>query len=190
MIVPGLERSTQADHPTLLHWIEQTRLVGPAEQEEHEFVVAPIGRNGQPGDIYRWITKQHGRREHDEAKRVLYVAATRASEELHLLATATVKMPKNGVQELTPGDKHSLLGIAWEALRDDFRRRMRAEVATTAAAQQTEFDFAAPSKTIALRRLPVDWKSPQPGPVPTVPENSLEIVSGPAARSPPAPSAP
>lgn len=180
VIVPGLERSTQVDTQPLLHWIEQTRLVGPSEQEEREFVVAPIGRNGQPGDIYGWITKQHARREDDEAKRLLYVAATRASEELHLLGTATVKMPKNGVQELTSGDKHSLLGIAWEALKADFQKaHAQQQSQAKAAAQQTEFDFAAPGKTIALRRLPVDWKSPQTGPVSNVPENNLEIVERP-----------
>jgi ATP-dependent helicase/nuclease subunit A len=180
VIVPGLERSTQIDTQPLLHWIEQTRLVGPAEQEEREFVVAPIGRNGQPGDIYRWIAKQHARREDDEAKRLLYVAATRASEELHLLGTATVKVPKNGAQELTSGDKHSLLGIAWEALKADFQRaHAQQQSQAKAAAQQAEFDFAPPGKTIALRRLPVDWKSPQTSPVSNVPENNLEVVERP-----------
>ena len=165
VIVPGLERSTQIDTQPLLHWIEQTRLVGPSEQEEREFVVAPIGRNGQPGGIYKWITKQHARREDDEAKRLLYVAATRASEQLHLLGTATVKMPKNGTQELTSGDRHSLLGIAWEALKAEFQKvHAQQQSQAKAAAQQAEFDFVPPGKTIALRRLPVDWKSSQTSP--------------------------
>ncbi len=43
-------------------------------------MVAPIGRNGEPGDIYRWIAKQHARREDEKAKRLLYVAATRAAK--------------------------------------------------------------------------------------------------------------
>jgi ATP-dependent helicase/nuclease subunit A len=180
VIVPGLERSTQLDTQPLLHWIEQTRLVGPSEQEEREFVVAPIGRNGQPGEIYGWITKQHARREDDEAKRLLYVAATRASEELHLLGTATVKMPKNGIQELTSGDKHSLLGIAWEALKADFQKAFAQQQSQAkAVAQQAEFDFAPPGKTIALRRLPADWKSPQTNPMSNVPENNLETIERP-----------
>jgi ATP-dependent helicase/nuclease subunit A len=177
VIVPGLERSTQVDTQPLLHWIEQTRLVGPSEQEEREFLVAPIGRNGQPGDIYGWITKQHARREDDEAKRLLYVAATRASQELHLLGSATVKMPKNGIQELTSGDKHSLLGIAWEALKVDFQNaHAQLQSQAKAAAQQAEFDFAPPGKSIALRRLPVDWKAPQTNPISRVPENNLEFI--------------
>jgi ATP-dependent helicase/nuclease subunit A len=180
VIVPGLERSTQVDGQPMLHWIEQTRLVGPAEQEEHEFVVAPIGRNGQPGDIYRWIAKQHGRRQHDEAKRLLYVAATRASEELHLLAAATIRMPKNGVHELTPGDKHSLLGIAWDALREDFEVAHAAlQPQPPADPKQTEFDFAPPSRTIPLRRLPVDWKAPQPAQEFAVEEDSVEQIERP-----------
>jgi hypothetical protein len=55
VIVPGLERATRPDQQPLLRWLEQTRLVGEAEQEEREFVVAPIGRNGKPGGIYAWI---------------------------------------------------------------------------------------------------------------------------------------
>jgi ATP-dependent helicase/nuclease subunit A len=180
VIVPGLERSTQIDTQPLLHWIEQTRLVGPSEQEEREFVVAPIGRNGQPGGIYKWITKQHARREDDEAKRLIYVAATRASEELHLLGTATVKMPKNGAQELTSGDKHSLLGIAWEPLKAEFQKvHAQQQSQAKAGAQQAVFDFAPPGKTIALHRLPVDWKSSPTSPLSNVPEINLEIVERP-----------
>jgi ATP-dependent helicase/nuclease subunit A len=180
VIVPGLERSTQVETQPLLHWIEQTRLVGVAEQEEREFVVAPIGRNGEPGDIYRWIAKQHARREDEEAKRLLYVAATRASDELHLLGTATLKAPKNGTQELSSGDKHSLLGIAWEALKSEFEQayqEQQAEEATTP--EQAEFDFAPPGKTIPLRRLPVEWKPVESSAVSDIPEKDVEIIERP-----------
>ena len=78
-------------------------------------MVAPIGRNGKQGDIYAWIGELQGRREDDEAKRLLYVAATRARKELHLLGTAIIK--RDG-QELSAGSSRSLLGIAWTALRE------------------------------------------------------------------------
>ena len=64
VIVPGLERETRPDQQPLLRSLERTRLVGEAEQEQHEFIVAPIGRNGKAGGIYDWIgraTKPAGR---------------------------------------------------------------------------------------------------------------------------------
>jgi ATP-dependent helicase/nuclease subunit A len=153
VIVPGLERATRTESQPLLRWLEQTRLVGPAEQEEREFVVAPIGRNGKQGGIYAWIGKLQGRREDDEAKRLLYVAATRARTELHLLGTATVR--RDG--DLSPGSSRSLLGIAWNAFKGDFELAFaQKEPEVDTAPQQGEFAF--PPATIQLRRLPSDWK--------------------------------
>ncbi len=162
VIVPGLERSTQGDEQPLLRWVEQTRLVGETEQEERAFVVAPIGANGQSSGIYEWIGKQQARRQDDEARRLLYVAATRARKELHLLGTATIKEPKNGTQELSPGDKHSLLSMAWPAIREDFDREWaRQQRVQASTPEQTELPFPPPELTIALRRLPAVWKGPE-----------------------------
>ena len=94
----------------------------------------------------------------DEAKRLLYVAATRARKELHLLGTATVRRSN---QELSPGSSGTLLGIAWTALKADFERARREEApAVDATPQQAEFLFPPASPTIHLRRLPADWKPP------------------------------
>jgi ATP-dependent helicase/nuclease subunit A len=177
VIVPGLGRVTRAETQPLLRWLEQTRLVGPAEQEEREFVVAPIGRNGKQGDIYAWIGELQGRREDDEAKRLLYVAATRARKELHLLGTATLK--KNG-QELSPGSSGSLLGIAWTALQPDFERAREEQApAGDPAPLQAEFSFPPASPTIQLHRLPVDWKRPESAAPREAQERNLEVIERP-----------
>jgi ATP-dependent helicase/nuclease subunit A len=177
VIVPGLGRLTRTEAQPLLRWLEQTRLVGPAELEEREFVVAPIGRNGKQGGIYSWIGELQGRREDDEAKRLLYVAATRAGKELHLLGTATVK--KNG-QEISPGSSRSLLGIAWTALKAEFERAREAQEPTQEwAPQQAEFVFPPASPTIQLRRLPADWKPLQYASAAEVPEKNLGTVERP-----------
>ncbi len=50
--------------------------------------------------------------------------------------------PKNGIQDLSPGDKRSLLGIAWPALKRDFEKAWRKQQATAAATpRQGELPF-------------------------------------------------
>jgi ATP-dependent helicase/nuclease subunit A len=176
VIVPGLGRATRTESQPLLRWLEQTRLIGPEEEEEQEFVVAPIGRNGKQGGIYAWIGELQGRREDDEAKRLLYVAATRARKELHLLGTAVTKVNN----ELSPGDRHSLLGIAWPALKDDFERaRDPQEPEADATPQQAEFSFPPAFPSIQLRRLPADWKPTAHAASPVIQERNLETIERP-----------
>jgi ATP-dependent helicase/nuclease subunit A len=176
VIVPGLGRATRTESQPLLRWLEQTRLVGPEEEEEQEFVVAPIGRNGKQGGIYAWIGELQGRREDDEAKRLLYVAATRARNELHLLGTAVTKVNN----ELSPGDRRSLLGIAWPALKEDFERaRDPQEPETEATPQQAEFAFPPAFPSIQLRRLPADWKPTAYAAPPVAQERNLETIERP-----------
>jgi ATP-dependent helicase/nuclease subunit A len=176
VIVPGLGRATRTESQPLLRWLEQTRLVGPEEEEEQEFVVAPIGRNGKQGGIYAWIGELQGRREDDEAKRLLYVAATRARKELHLLGTGVTKVNN----ELSPGDRRSLLGIAWPALKDDFElARDRQEPAAEATPQQAEFAFPPAFPSIQLRRLPADWKPTAYTDPPVAQERNLETIERP-----------
>jgi ATP-dependent helicase/nuclease subunit A len=154
VIVPGLGRATRIDSTPLLRWVEHTRLVGDDEQEEREFVVAPIGRNGKQGGIYAWIGKLQSRREDDEARRLLYVAATRASKELHLLGTAVIKTD----QTISVRDRHSLLGIGWPAFQEIFDQAY-ARREPPAEPDPTQKNFAFP--TIRLRRLPTDWQPSQ-----------------------------
>lgn len=175
VIVPGLERETRPDQQPLLRSLERTRLVGEAEQEQHEFIVAPIGRNGKAGDLYDWIGRQQIRREDDEARRLLYVAATRARKELHLLGAATVK---KDTETLTAGSSHSLLGIAWPALAGEYEQTHKVQ-ASAAIEQQTELVFPPPHWAIPLRRLPADWGPPLIADAPETKERSFEIVERP-----------
>ena len=140
-------------------------------------MVAPIGRNGKQGGIYAWIGELQGRREDDEAKRLLYVAATRARKELHLLGTATVKKDDD---ELSPGSSRSLLGIAWPALKDDFERareeqepartRRRNKRSLLSRRHSRPFSCAACPQTGSRRRMP---------PLPEVQERNLETIERP-----------
>ena len=91
-----------------------------------------------------------------------------------------VKTPQNGVRGLSPGDKRSLLGIAWEGLKGEFER-VRAEQETRAAAtpQQTEMVFPPLGVTIPLRRLPVTWKPVENAAIPGADEPAPEIIERP-----------
>jgi ATP-dependent helicase/nuclease subunit A len=167
VIVPGLERKTANDSQALLCWLERTTLEESQETEQHELLVAPIGRKGADTDpLYRWIRRQSERREAEEAKRLLYVAATRASQQLHLMGTATITSKPEGVSEIGPGAGKSLLSTAWTALTPSFTAAWQSQ------GQKTTFSAAgrnptAPgagagpeeaSKKLALRRLPSDWR--------------------------------
>jgi ATP-dependent helicase/nuclease subunit A len=84
------------------------------------------------------------------------VAATRARKELHLLGTAVTKVNN----ELSAGDRRSLLGIAWPALKGEFERAHAVqEPAVDLTPRQVEFAFPPAFPTIQLRRLPADWKA-------------------------------
>lgn len=126
VLVPGLGRKTGKRHAPLLRWLERTRLEGavgtPGEgrREGREFLAAPIGRKGEQGDsIYKWLGSQMQTREDEEAKRLLYVACTRARSALHLFGTAAVKKEKDGQEAIEPA-RGSLLATAWPALEQDF----------------------------------------------------------------------
>jgi ATP-dependent exoDNAse (exonuclease V) beta subunit len=116
VVVPGLERPTGNDRQSLICWLQRTCAAEPALGPRDEVLVAPIGQKGQKQDkLYRWVRIQRERREAEERKRLLYVACTRASEELHLLGTAA----KSGTG-VKPGSAKSLLATAWPALEPQF----------------------------------------------------------------------
>ncbi len=164
VVLPGLHRITRSNPPTLIRYLERAAEVGT------ELLVAPIDDAGEEtSPLNRWVRLQKENREAEERKRLLYVACTRAREELHLFATATVT---NSGLSCKPS---SLLGTAWPALKDYFEEQY--EQATSARPPAAILDFpsalaqtvsgvldtvAAESGHATLHRLPSDWR---PSPV-------------------------
>ena len=94
VIVPGLGRTTQTA-PSLMLWLERPRLGGVPE-----LLLAPIHATGSgPDQTYDYLKSIEARKSEFEAGRLLYVAATRAKSELHLLGHVTYQV-KNGTAGL------------------------------------------------------------------------------------------
>jgi ATP-dependent exoDNAse (exonuclease V) beta subunit len=115
VLVPGLERGGGQSHSVLLNWLE---FDGASDGEVPASVVlAPIGQKGTEKDkLSSWLTGIRAKREAAEHKRVFYVAATRAREELHLFGAATLSA-KGGVAQPR---YDSLLRACWPAAEEHF----------------------------------------------------------------------
>ena len=160
VVVPSLDKSTIRDSSPLILYLQRATGTGT------ELLAAPIDAKGQgKSRMYRWVMSQRGNREAEERKRLLYVACTRARQELHLIATATVTGSGLGCRP------DSLLKSAWPALRPTFETaysRQKPEINENVvempapAAQPPGHDgvigsLAATEGRSILHRLPSDW---------------------------------
>ena len=188
VIVPDLQAKTAGNSRKLLSWME--RGLKPGEESEigeqgssgeiTEFLVAPLQSKGEDaGKSKAWVDRTIRQREAQETRRILYVAATRAREELHLFARPAYKVEASGDFTLVEPPA-SLLSTAWPALEDEIRVRFeewkltRVSSAETAAPQTAShadiesiaavgadnlfvMTTAEPKPTL-LRRLPPDYR--------------------------------
>ena len=136
-IVPGLGRKPRGADSPLLRWLEHP---------EHGLLLAPIApRDGSDQDpIYRLIGSLEKEKHDLETARLLYVAATRAKQRLHLLGHAN----ENSKGELKP-ERGSLLETLWPVVADDFNA-----VSSTPEAGEMPMQ-------LLLRRLPLAWRQPE-----------------------------
>jgi ATP-dependent exoDNAse (exonuclease V) beta subunit len=160
VILPGLGYAPQAPAPRLLHWLERPRAQGGAD-----LLLAPIREPSQQSDsIYRYLDLLDTAKGEYEDGRLLYVAATRAKQRLHLLGHAVPD--KDGVP--TPAGR-SLLQRLWPALRSAFEAAAQ-RMQRPAASQPT----ARVAPATVFQRLAPGWCLPAPEPA----------VAQPPGRSP------
>jgi ATP-dependent helicase/nuclease subunit A len=146
VFVPGLERRGKSDAGRLLDWME----VDSGDADAAHFVLAPIaGRGEEARELNQWIRSVHATREAAERKRLMYVACTRAREELHLFAVA--ERSAKGELRQAAG---SLLKAAWPMAEEHF-----AGVDATAFELLEGLALAAgaESRPRMLHRLPLDF---------------------------------
>jgi len=168
VIVPELQAGAGHSKHEMLSWLERglpPEAAAEDRDEITEFLVAPFPPKGADrGSSKAWVDRVRSERERHEMRRILYVAATRAREELHLFARPEFKSAADG--SLTLADpQESLLLTAWPALEAEIRRQFAdwsfahaAEFSTieALAASAESVLHVAPSalKATPMRRLP------------------------------------
>jgi ATP-dependent exoDNAse (exonuclease V) beta subunit len=137
VILPGLDAPPRSEEQRLLLWLEH----------RGELLLAPIAESGSGKDpIYSYLASIERRKSDQETARLLYVAATRARRNLHLLGS----IPAKGDGTRAEPDSRSFLKLLWPAVREKFGNP------TAAARERT-----AP-RVQAIRRLPAAWQVPAP----------------------------
>ncbi len=144
VILPGLGRATRTEERRLLTWAER-----PGPDGAPDLLLAPMVAAGEePDGVSRYLRTLEARKSEHETVRLLYVAATRARERLHLIGHAAPSA--DGTPTPTPG---SLLERIWPAVRDEFEHSAGARAGPEPPRE------GAP---VPLRRLPAAWAPPPP----------------------------
>jgi ATP-dependent helicase/nuclease subunit A len=151
VIVPGLARSPRHDDKKLFLWTEQ-----PDADGANQLLLAPINAAGDEGDaIYAWIEQFNSEKQSLEDGRLLYVAATRAKRQLHLLGSVNIAVEEDGTPQIKPPPAQSLLGKLWPVVFPVYEAALGDAPAPSSAAP-------GPAQAIdqSLRRLPAGWTLP------------------------------
>ncbi|MDH3998277.1 MAG: UvrD-helicase domain-containing protein [Desulfuromonadales bacterium] len=137
VILPGLGRRARSQDRSLLRWLEHP---------DYELLLAPLppAFSDAPDPTYHAIGTILREKEILEAARLLYVAATRAKKQLHLLGH--VRLDKKADVKAPTG---SFLEIAWESVANGFLNPVEAA--------QDDVCAQAP---LLLQRLPQGWRQP------------------------------
>jgi ATP-dependent exoDNAse (exonuclease V) beta subunit len=153
VIVPGLGRKPRSDDSRLMMWLVRPRLGA-----EPDLLLAPIHAAGADRDrTFDYLKLIEARKSEYESGRLLYVAATRAKSELHLLGHVAYA-EEDGAVKLKRPESSSLLARMWTVAEPDFRRVADGMQPTAAAEAQ-------PARTpLAIARLQLGWALPAPPP--------------------------
>jgi len=178
VIVPELQAQGGRGSLELLSWLER----GLTEPDEDggltEFLIAPVQYKGtDPGAAKRWVDRARSEREKQEMRRILYVAATRARDELHFFAQPAYKLDADETKQLVE-PSNCLLATAWPALEQEIRARFDALRDTVqpstplgnelilesiAAARGNVLVMPSQSRSTTIRRLPDNFDAQATG---------------------------
>jgi len=164
VIVPELQTRERSAHGELLAWLERGLSGEDESGEVTEFLIAPLQPKGaERGKAKEFVDRARRVREGQELRRLLYVAATRAKEELHFFARPEYKTERDGSIVL-PDPQNCLLATAWPAFEEEIRQRFdawrvaeSAELVDIAAQEENPQADRAVSRPAMLRRLPPEF---------------------------------
>jgi ATP-dependent exoDNAse (exonuclease V) beta subunit len=170
VLIPQLDRGSRKNGSVLLNWLEfdqTSHLIDgsdPSGQPPATVVLAPIDEKGsEHGRLGAWLTGVQSRRQAAEIKRIFYVAATRAREELHLFATASI----TSKGDLAQPRNDSLLKTCWPAVRPHFEQLLSERADQTG---ESELQIAASgTPTTDDEELPTPAPAPQPATIERLP---------------------
>ena len=147
VILPGLSRQPRPDPQQLLVWSENPYPTGP------DLLLALVKASAETtSPSYDFIAHLEQRKQRYEEGRLLYVAATRARKQLHLIGI--VQQEETG-EVPAPSDK-TPLGQLWPVVKQVFK----AGVAIKLLKIDPQASPVAHRHAL-LRRLPADWQLPE-----------------------------
>jgi ATP-dependent helicase/nuclease subunit A len=192
VFVPELQAHGFNTRGRLLSWIERGLSAPDAYGALTEFLIAPVQtKGGERSKTRLWVDRLYREREQQESRRIFYVAATRAREELQLFARPEYR--DDPIEPRMNEAWNCLLATAWPAFGTEIRARFRDWLAARSASQQREpgslEGIAAsaapiPPKPTQLRRLPADFQAVPftASPRPTADRSTIEIGAEEAYR--------
>lgn len=143
----GLDKKPQHDPHQLLLWGQRVR------DEATDFILAPMhAHNNEPDSVYRYLRHIESQRSSYEAKRLLYVAATRAKQHLHIIATLATEPEEQTILEPNQG---SFLAEFWPMIKESALEAANANNATDTNVSSTE------KINTKLNKLSSNWQLPQ-----------------------------
>jgi|GEM_PF-130276 len=126
VIVSGLHHQTRSDVHRLFMWLERSRLCGGSD-----LLLAPLKAVGvKESAVYNYLRKYEQEKDYYENGRLLYVAATRAKQSLHLVA-----LVKTAQYPITPPPVNSLLNQLLPCIKPEWIK----PVTTSKAAHQGNY---------------------------------------------------
>lgn len=115
-----------------------------------ELLIAAAPQSGEEDQEYKRVYEILKKKRRQEDYRLLYVAMTRARNELHLFGSA--KLTKKRAIQKAGDNTH--LGVLWPHVKEQFEQELRIHGRPI---EQARLDT--PPATL-LRRLPADWRAP------------------------------
>jgi len=156
VILPGLGYRPSSSDSDLMKWFER-----PRQPDQNDLLMAPIKQTGsQINHKYQLLSDFEKQKGLYENSRLLYVAATRAKKQLHVLGHVNGKVTKNGMQMQAP-TSGSLLSNLWPFVEHQFKIAFETcQKNIPADAENNILQAKEKSLSNGLARLPLDWALP------------------------------